>query len=240
MIQVVPAIIPNTREQMEGEIERVSSFAERVQIDISDGMFTSVKTWPYNGRDVDFFEDLKTEKAGWPKWDDLDFEVHLMVRNPEDVVLDWIHTGISSVVAHIEATNDFQKVIDICREYTVSVGVAIKPSANISKLEPFAEQVDFIQVMGSDELGRHGIELEEKAIEQIKSLHKLYPERIIAIDIGVNADTAETLVSAGVTKLISGGAILNSANPKEVFKYFESLGPVSYTHLTLPTIQLSV
>jgi pentose-5-phosphate-3-epimerase len=83
--------------------------------------------------------------------------------------------------------------------------------------------VDFIQVMGSDLLGRHGVELEEKSLEMIKSLRAKFSNSIIAIDIGVTEENAETLVDAGVNKLISGGAILNSDNPKEVYKFLESV-----------------
>ncbi len=222
MTQVVPAIIPKTKELLEEEIKKVSSFAKLIQIDISDGIFTSTKTWPYNGRDVEFFDSLKKEEVGWPHWEDLEFEVHLMVQNPEDVLLDWINTGASGFVVHVEAAKDFQKIIDLCRVHEVSVGVAIKPATNISLLEPFASQVDFIQVMGSDLLGKHGVGLEDVAVEKIKSLRALYPERIIAIDIGVNAETRDVLVSAGATKLISGGDILNAVNPEEEFRILES------------------
>jgi pentose-5-phosphate-3-epimerase len=77
--------------------------------------------------------------------------------------------------------------------------------------------------MGSDLLGKHGVELEEKSLEMIRSLRMKFGECIIAIDIGVTEDNAETLVDAGVNKLISGGAILNSDNPKEVYEFLESL-----------------
>ncbi|MSU45352.1 MAG: hypothetical protein EXS47_01855 [Candidatus Zambryskibacteria bacterium] len=217
MIKVVPAIIPHTREQLTEEIRLVAQFAELVQIDISDGIFVPTKTWPYNGRDSDFFENLKAEEEGWPRWEDVEFEIHLMVKNPEDVVLDWIHTGASAIIGHIEATDDFQRMIDICRENNVSVGIAIKPSTDDSVLLSFVDQVDFIQVMGNDLLGKHNIPLDLKAVEKIKSLRKLYPERIIAIDIGVTKETEDILIEAGADKLISGGAILNSDNPKEVF-----------------------
>ena len=220
---VVPAIIPHTKEQLEEEINKVAKFAKLVQIDISDGIFVPTKSWPYNGRDIDFFEKLKTGEVGWPRWEDLDFEIHLMIKNPEDTVLDWINTGASAVVAHIEATDNFQKVIDICRDNNVSIGLAIKPSTDISKLETFAPQVDFIQCMGSDLLGKHSVVLDERAIDQIKRLHELYPERIIGIDIGVTEDTAEILVKAGAIKLISGSAILNADNPEEVYRRLESL-----------------
>jgi 3-keto-L-gulonate-6-phosphate decarboxylase len=67
-------------------------------------------------------------------------------------------------------------------------------------------------------LGKHGVELDFKAVEQIKKLRKLYPESIIAIDIGVSLNTKDELISAGVTKFISGGMILESDNPEEVFR----------------------
>ncbi len=223
MTKVLPAIIPVNKTQLTEEIEKVSHFADLIQVDISDGVFTNTRTWPYNGQDRDYFEKLKTEEEGWPKWEETDVELHLMVRNPETVLEEWIATGVSSIVAHIEATEDFQKVIDICREKNVSVGIAIKPSTDISKIENFVPQVDFIQVMGSDLLGKHGVELEEKSLEMIKSLRMKFGECIIAIDIGVTEDNAETLVDAGVNKLISGGAILNSDNPKEVYEFLESL-----------------
>ncbi|MFA5889312.1 MAG: hypothetical protein WCW47_03640 [Candidatus Paceibacterota bacterium] len=222
MIQVVPAIIPHTKEQLEEEIRKVAKFAETIQIDITDGIFVPTKTWPYNGRDVDFFEKLKNEEEGWPKWEDINIEVHLMIKNPEEVILDWIKTGAGAIIAHIEATDNFQEVVDLCREKLVSVGVAIKPSTDISLLAPFVSQVDFIQCMGNDLLGKHGVVLDEKAVFQIKELHALYPESIIAIDIGVNKYTEEELISAGVSKIISGGDILNAENPEEEYRRLES------------------
>ncbi len=102
---------------MEDEINAVESFAKLIQIDICDGTFTSQKTWPYNFIDAEFFEELKREEIGWPKWESVEIEIHLMVRNPENICEDWIKTGASSIVAHIEATKNFQKVIDICREH---------------------------------------------------------------------------------------------------------------------------
>ncbi|KND48177.1 MAG: ribulose-phosphate 3-epimerase [Parcubacteria bacterium C7867-006] len=223
MTKVLPAIIPVNKVQLEEEINKVSSFADFIQVDIADGTFAPVKTWPYNSRDEEYFEQLKTQNTGWPKWEYVDIELHMMVSNPENILEEWISTGISSVVVHIEATENFQKIIDICKNNEVSVGVAVKPSTDISKIESIVSQIDFIQVMGSDNIGRHGVELEEKAIERIKELRKLYPERIIAIDIGVTTETAENLVRAGANKLISGGAILNSENPEEVFDFLSSL-----------------
>lgn len=218
MTIVVPAIIPDTKEQMFKEIDSVADFADIVQIDISDGIFTKIKTWPYNGKDADFFDKLKKEESGWPFWDSLNFEIHLMVENPEKVVRDWIKTSAGTIIFHIESTKNPDEIIEICRENMVSVGVAIKPSTDVSHIEKIMNKIDFIQVMGSDHLGEHRIELEEKALEKIKSLRHFYPDSIIAVDIGVNQENAEKLSLAGATKFVSGSAILNSENPKETYK----------------------
>ena len=222
MTQIIPSIIPRNRHDIEDEINLVSPFAKLVQVDICDGVFAGPKTWPYNFIDVEFFDELKREETGWPKWEDMDIEIHLMVQNPEEVCEDWIKTGAVSVVAHIEATKNFQKVIDICHSYNVAIFMAIKPSTNVNILVPFAGQVDGIQVMGSDDIGHHGAELQGKAIEKIKLLKEMYPDKIIAIDIGVSLETKDELVSAGASKLISGSAILEAEDPKKVYEELSS------------------
>ncbi len=223
MIKVVPAIIPHTKEQLESEIKVVAKFADLVQIDISDGVFIKIATWPYNGRDVDYFEKLVTEEEGWPYWENIDIELHLMIQNPEESILDWIKTGAKSIVVHIESTNNLEKIINVCKEHNVLIGIAIKTSTDLSTILPYIESADFLQVMGNDMLGHHGMELDPKAIENIKTLRKLYPERIIAIDIGVKEDTVETLVDAGANKLISGSTILDAPSPESVYRVLENL-----------------
>jgi|SRR5581483_2395207 len=224
MIEVLPAIIPMSWEQLEEEMRKVS-FAPKVQVDISDGIFSPTKTWPYiNG---EFFQKLKNQEIGWPPYypqgEKIEVELHLMVKDPENVLQDWIATGVAGIVCHIEATQNFQKIIETCRENNIAIGVALKPSTDASLIENL--EADFIQVMGSDTIGRHGVKLENIAVEKIKSLRSRYPERIIAIDIGVAEDTAETLITAGANKLISGSAILNAPNPKEVYDYLCNLSP---------------
>lgn len=217
MTQVVPAIIPKTKEQMEEEIKEVSGFAKLIQIDISDGVFTPFKTWPYNGRDTEYFDMLKNEEEGWPRWEDVDFEVHLMIKNPEESISDWIHTGAVAIIVHIESTEHIDKVIDACRASSLQVGLAIKPSTNLDRIKPFAEFVDFIQVMGSDLLGKHGEELDEKAVDKIKEIRHKYGDKIIAVDIGVNQDTKGILIDAGANKLVSGSDILEADDPEEEY-----------------------
>ena len=223
MISIVPATIPQSKEQLEEEIKRVASFAPLVQVDICDGVFVKNKTWPYNGRDQDFFAELKAEHVGWPEWEKTDIEVHLMVKNPEETIGDWLGSGISSLVVHVEATDKFEDIIALCRNYSVSIGLAIKPRSELRTIEALVPHVDFIQCMGSDTLGQHGVPLEPRVLPRIVELRKLYPERIIAVDIGVTEETLPELVAAGASKFIVGGTILEASNPKKVYDELLSL-----------------
>jgi pentose-5-phosphate-3-epimerase len=56
------------------------------------------------------------------------------------------------------------------------------------------EKIDFVQFMGSDTLGRHGVDLDPRVLGKISALRKRYPKSIIGIDIGVNEETAPDLV----------------------------------------------
>lgn len=215
---IVPAIIPESKEGLEREIKLVAGFASVIQIDICDGTFTPAKTWPYNGRDTDYFDDLRAEHIGWPEWEKVDFELHLMVSDPLGKISDWISSGISTAVIHIETADNFSEIIDLCRNLNIGVGLALKPSTDLSKIKTFANNVDFIQLMGSDNLGRHGEVLQESAILKLKELRGAFPDKTIAVDIGVNEETAPILAAAGANKLVVGGAILNSDNPEYVYK----------------------
>ncbi len=215
MTQVVPAVIPRNKEQMIEEIKKVSGFAKLVQIDISDGKFTPFKTWPFNGQDADYFAKLKTEEEGLPMWESIDYEFHLMIQDPEEYVEGFIHAGANSIIVQVEAVKDLQKILDLCRQNEVSLGVAIKPKTDLDKITTIADQIDFIQVMGSDLLGKHGESLDDRAVEKVKQLQELYPDKTIAIDIGVNMETRDLLVNSGVDKIVSGSFILNSDDPEE-------------------------
>lgn len=224
MIEVLPAILPDDFEQLRDELAVVRGLVKTVQIDVTDGKFTPEATWPYNGEDDFEWQEIISEEQGMPYWQDFDFEIDMMVLEPEKKINDWIRAGISRSIFHLESSQKIDEAINLAREAGISPGLALKPSTPISDLEPFIEKIDFVQFMGNDKIGFHGVDLDkEKVISKIADLRAKYPNLIIAVDIGVNEDTAEDLVRAGANKLASGSAILRSGNPKTVIRYFQSL-----------------
>ena len=232
MIEVVPAIIPESFRDIEQGMSRMKGKVSFVQIDVMDGAFAPDPSWPYVGDGGPItFNDLVHEDEAMPFWQDLNFEVDLMIRKPLEVLDDWISVGAQRIIIHIESEGDIDEMIKKIRERSGShgsllyteIGLALVPSTPNEKLDAYLDNIDFVQFMGNDKIGFHGVELDEAVYDKIKELRKKMPGMPIAIDIGVNRDTAPKLVEAGCTKLVSGSAIFNSPESKEVIKEFKKL-----------------
>jgi pentose-5-phosphate-3-epimerase len=77
--------------------------------------------------------------------------------------------------------------------------------------------------MGNDKIGHQGIPLDEQVYERIKVLREKYPDLPIAVDIGVNKNTAPLLIKSGATKLIAGGAIFKTDDIIGTIEEFQDL-----------------
>lgn len=222
MAEVIPAIIPENFSHLHDEVEKVKNFVQLVQIDIADGQFVKNRTWPYVG-DAGEFEKMLKEEMGLPFWEDVDYEFHLMIENAEQSLENWIKIGASGIVAQVEVVKDMEMISELCKANEVALGLSIKPRTNISEIVKHIDKIDFIQCMGSNDLGHHGAYLDETVFEKIKNLRQLYPNIPIAIDIGVNKETAAHFIEAGATKLISGSAIFDDGNIYDNIKFFQNL-----------------
>lgn len=224
MAEIVPAILPKNFTELQEQLGLVRNLVKTVQIDICDGKFALNETWPYWHGVVSDQSFLKIvgEDEGLPFWQDLDFEFDLMVKNPEEVVPQWIAAGASRVIVHIESVSDFEMIEKATAEL-VELGIALNPSTQNEILKPLASRFDFIQCMGNDKIGFHGVELDSRVYQKIKELRREYPQIPISVDIGVSEETAPLLVVAGATRLVSGSAIFESGDIAETIKMFENI-----------------
>ena len=96
-------------------------------------------------------------------------DVHMMVINPENLVESFAKAGADMITFHIEATNDVQSVIDLIKATGTQVGLSIKPSTELSEIEPFYDQLDLILVM-SVEPGFGGQGFIESSIDRVRKI----------------------------------------------------------------------
>jgi len=227
VIEIIPSILTKDYEDLKNKIALVRGVANIVQVDICDGVFVPSMTWPFNSpasEEKDFshndldehFRRILNEEEGLPFWEDVDFELDLLVA---DAVENFdIYTKLSAqrMIFHLEAVGDldsftnFLEGIDTYVRDVIDIGVAINPSTSLEKMFSLVSSINFVQFMGNDKLGYHGVELDEKVYEKIKNFREKYSDIPIAVDIGVNEETAPKLIEAGATKLAIGSAIFNA------------------------------
>jgi len=222
MTQIIPAIIPKSFENLVNEMSRVVREVDSVQIDIVDGKFTKPESWPFNESDDRFGGMLESEE-GLPHYDFLELEIDMMIEKPELAVDDWLRLGAKALIIHHGSTEIFSDIVAEAHEREVKVGLAVRPSQSFKEWQHLVPDVDFVQCMGNDTLGSHGVELDEKVFSHIANICDTFGNVTIAVDIGVNRDTAPRLVAAGVSKLVAGSAIFAEDDINEAISFFKKL-----------------
>lgn len=223
--------MPRNYEDLKNRVALVRGIVPLVQIDICDGIFVKNQTWPYDEKDNDIsnFNLIMEEKEGMPFWEDIDFELDLMVVDAVENFSTYMKLGPKRIVFHIEAIGnisefkDFLEGLDTYIRDTVQIGVAINTKTNIENIFPLVNYIDFVQCMGIEHIGFQGESFDEKVLEHIKTLKEKYPDIIISVDGSVNLDTAPDLIDAGAERLVIGSAIFKSNDIKETVDMFESL-----------------
>lgn len=229
MIEIIPAILPKNYEDLKNKISLVRGMVKLVQIDICDGIFVPSKTWPFESTLDEHFNRILNEEEGMPFWEDIDFELDLMVA---DAVSNFdIYTKLSPkrIIFHIEAVPDLEEFkhflegIDVYIRDAMQIGIAINTTTSAEQIFSLVNYVDFVQCMGINKVGFQGQEFDEKVLENIRILRKKYEDLIISVDGGVNFETAPLLIDAGATRLIIGSSIFNTEDIIQTIEEFKNL-----------------
>lgn len=232
MVEIIPAIIPKSFEDLNDKITLVNGLVELVQVDILDGKLTPSNSWPYNEEGEENFRKIKDEEEGFPFWKDIDFEADLMISDPLSNIQDWITAGARRLVVHFESLERPGEFLDAIREKMLSrssmfyteIGIGVHINTRNEEIYPLLSGVDFVQCMGIKKIGYQGEPFSEEVIPKIEDFREKFPELFISVDGGVSLENAEALISAGANRLVVGSALFNSENIEETLQEFQSLG----------------
>ncbi len=203
MIEVIPAIIAKDFEELKEKIKKVEPYVEWVQFDVIDGKFANNHSWPYTESGKNDPEDLKQIETN------LKLEAHLLIKNPELVIDDWINSGVSRIVFHYSSTEKHQEIIKKIKEAGLEVGLAINPEIPIEVIDQYINQLDLVTVMTVNP-GWSGQEFMEDMMGKIEQLREKYKDVNIEIDGGVNLEIAPKVIKAGANLLACGSAVFKS------------------------------
>lgn len=224
-MEIIPAIMPDSYDDLVAKAGRVRGLVPVAQIDIMDGIFVRSKSWPYATGGIkkdEHFVALSKQDEGMPFWEELDYEIDLMIAEPERHIDEWLPLGASRLIFHIEAIKDrdlfFAHDIfkegarDIDGEKVIQIGLAINPDTPLDGLLSDISRVEFVQCMGIGRIGYQGQPFDERVLEQINQLRVSNPNLPISVDGGVNRETAPLLRAAGANRLVAGSAIFGASD----------------------------
>lgn len=198
MVEVIPTIIAKDFDEIQEKIKKVEPYVDWVQLDVMDGQFVENTTWN-NPADL---KELETS---------LNLEVHLMIKEPEQYIDQWISSGVKRIIFHIESTSKTKEIISQIKQANLGVGLAINPETSVDVIDQFIDQLDLVLVMTVNP-GRGGQEFLKQSLGKIKQLRVKYKRVKIGVDGGINLETAPEVIQAGANLLASGTAIFKSDN----------------------------
>jgi len=223
MTEIIPSVIPPNLDIIRERFDKVLGLVKKVQIDVIDGNYAQTKTWPFNDNQYEEIREMVAGEEKFPYIDNFILEVDMLVLHPIEYLSDFISLGAKSFVIHMDSTDHLKECFQTLRNANCQIGLGIKPHGDISLLESFLPEIDFVQFMGNDRVGYSGVDLDANVLEKIKNFHKRHPSVPIQIDIGVHEETIHELKKVGVSSFISGSAIFGSPDAREALLKLQNL-----------------
>jgi ribulose-phosphate 3-epimerase len=145
----------------------------------------------------------------------LPLDVHLMIKNPDRYLEDFVNAGADYVSVHVEEVIHLNRTVTHIKELGAKAGVVLNPATPVSSVEDIAEYIDLLLLMTVNP-GFGGQKFITNSIRRIKEAVKLRNELgadfLIEIDGGVNVDTIKPARDAGVDVFVAGSAIFSADN----------------------------
>ena len=207
MAIICPTITAYDPHEYRAQIEQIENFAERIHVDMMDGMFTSRQS-------------VDLEHVWWP--DNITADIHLMYQRPGEVIDGLVKHNPSLVVIHYEADADHRKLAAQLRDHDIKAGLAILQDTEVEEVLQLLESFDHVLVF-SGKLGFHGGQADLRYLEKVNLIREKFPKIEISWDGGINDKNAKQLVDAGVDVLNTGGSIQNSTDPQSAYATLKSV-----------------
>jgi ribulose-phosphate 3-epimerase len=137
-------------------------------------------------------------------------DVHLMVDDPARFAEPFAAAGADVLTFHIEAVDDPVGLSATVRGLGMAAGIAINPPTDVSRIMGVLDHVDLVLIMSVNP-GYSGQAFIPEVLEKARAVSAaLRPEQRLAIDGGVNVDTAPACLAAGCDMLMAASAIYGS------------------------------
>ncbi len=198
-VQIVPSVLPADYSKLGEEVAALEAAGvDKIQWDVMDGVFVPNLTF---GPDV--------IKACRPHAN-VPFEAHLMVVNPDQMMLRYLDAGCELLIVHAETTPHLHKTLSTIRDAGGKAGVALNPHTPLDVVKYVLDKVDMILVMTVNP-GFGGQSYIATMEPKIRDAARMISESGFNIDLevdgGISPDTISGAAAAGARVLVAGSAL---------------------------------
>ena len=207
MSDICPTVTAYDLHEYRAQIERIEPFAERIHIDLMDGVFAPTKSPDINH-----------------VWLPSKFvcDVHLMYQEPMQQLERLIKLRPHMVVIHNEAHVHHMHFAAELHKAGIKVGLAVLRDTPIEYAYQIMHSFDHVLIF-SGNLGHHGGEADLGLLDKVRKVRAHHPDAEIGWDGGINAENAQQLIKAGVDVLNVGGFVQKASDPATAYATLKAL-----------------
>lgn len=197
---IAPSILAADFSQLANELHKVEAAgADWIHCDIMDGHF------------VDNISFGPAIVGSVRKQTKLPLDVHLMIEYADHYVPRFVEAGANLITVHVEAEakHGVAKTLQQIRDAGCRTGLTLNPATPFAAVEPFLDQIDLLLVM-TVHPGFGGQSFRADQMQKVKRAKSLSDKIDIAVDGGINAETARLSIQNGANVLVAGTSIFHA------------------------------
>ena len=145
----------------------------------------------------------------------LPLDVHLMISNPHLYIEEYIEAGADWLGVQVEVAWHLERLVQQIKELGAKATVVLNPATPLSSLEVILREVDMVLLMTVNP-GYSGQKFISATLPKIKKLRKMIDDQnldvLLQVDGGVQLDTIDALVAAGVDIFVSGSGVFDGGD----------------------------
>ena len=219
---IIPGILNKNKEETLNDVLKVKDILKTIQIDVCDGVFVESLTW------------LPKEEDELIDWQDIDYELDLMVEDLNKYILIAAEMGANKVIIHSREEEKINLAISLARDLSLNIAIC-SDVLNVSK---FIDKVEGVQIMGIEHIGKQGQKIKENLKEEVAAISEIVEaynkqrktkeetmpnqkendrDVYIQIDGGMNEKTILEFKSKSIKNFVVGSALFK-LKPTEILE----------------------
>ncbi|HBA97493.1 MAG TPA: ribulose-phosphate 3-epimerase [Lachnospiraceae bacterium] len=211
---IAPSILSADFKCLEKQLKEIEhAGARRIHIDVMDGVFVPNLSIG--------FPVIKAIRS----CTDMEFDVHLMIENPERFIESAALAGADFITVHQETCRHILRIISQIKETGCKAGVALNPSTSLETLKYVIQYTDQILLMTVNP-GFGGQQFITGMMKKISDCKKLFRDMgyspLLELNGGITTENALECIQNGADILVAGSSVFQG-NIKDNIKQFQQI-----------------